>query len=573
MNTFLQFFTEGRRLKFTREIQDKIVAYKKENPSASFDDIGKIFNASSNMVYKIISKNWPEWKKSSTIAMGKPSLYNQEIQDKVVAYKKENPGKTLREIGEVFNASHGVILKILNKNWPGWKKSSTTKAGKPAIPQKIKDEIVAYKKENPDKGTVQIGSVFNMSYVTVLDILNKNWPEWKKSSTVKAGRPVKPGSSVGGNIKSDNNTKPKIFTDVQSELDYYKSLIIKLEKEIEDKKAKGEDTSVGKIAAEFNVPREVVHIAKHGADKNTDDSDEKEDYDYIGKITDRKNYFKVIKPEITKMGENINVLSLPHNYKFEDDLLKQFNLNKINSYGFNLKKFKDKQIDFAREIYQKSGGKIVPHMNYINANTALLKSNKFDKFKKLVPHGAFSGGFIRPTKIPNEKFDIIDLDFKQFPGTRGSMRPKTKPDRDINPWFAPVYAARDFLKPGGLLMVTYVANSYRKQNMGEPTFLTMIQNPGNKMSQYLNTDQNVDKNFILNPLEISPESKEGFIEDNFDDESIKKHYPDAAKVGNIYTKNILAFATTNGITLQPKWVNIYPGSLGYFMYRGVFLKQ
>ena len=98
----------------------------------------------------------------------------------------------------------------------------------------------------------------------------------------------------------------------------------------------------------------------------------------------------------------------------------------------------------------------------------------------------------------NEKFDIIDLDFKQFPGTRGSMRPKTKPDRDINPWFAPVYAARDFLKPGGLLMVTYVANSYRKQNMGEPTFLTMIQNPGNKMSQYLNTDQNVDKNFILN---------------------------------------------------------------------------
>ena len=198
---------------------------------------------------------------------------------------------------------------------------------------------------------------------------------------------------------------------------------------------------------------------------------------------------------------------------------------------------------------------------------------KDDKFKKLVPHGAFSRGFIRPTKIPNEKFDIIDLDFKQFPGTRGSMRPKTKPDRDINPWFAPVYAARDFLKPGGLLMVTYVANSYRKQNMGEPTFLTMIQNPGNKMSQYLNTDQNVDKNFILNPLEISPESKEGFIEDNFDDESIKKHYPDAAKVGNIYTKNILAFATTNGITLQPKWVNIYPGSLGYFMYRGVFIKQ
>ena len=573
MNTFLQFFIEGRKPKFTREIQDKIVAYKKENPSASFSDIGKIFKASSNTVYSIISKNWPEWKKSSTKAMGKPSLYNQKIQDKVVAYKKENPGKTLREIGEVFNASHSVIFKILNTNWPDWKKSSTTKAGKPATPQKIKDEIVAYKKENPDKGTVQIGKVFNISYITVLDILNKNWPNWKKSSTVKAGRPVKPGSSVGSNIKSDNNTKPKIFTDVQSELDYYKSLIIKLEKEIEDKKAKGEDTSVGKIAAEFNVPREVAHIAKHGADKNTDDSDEKEDYDYIGKITDRKNYFKVIKPEITKMGETINVLSLPHNYKFEEDLLKQFNLNKINSYGFNLKKFKDGQIKFARKIYQKSGGKIVPHMNYINANTALLKSNKFDKFKKLVPHGAFSGGFIRPTKIPNEKFDIIDLDFKQFPGTRGSMRPNTKPDRDINPWFAPVYAARDFLKPGGLLMVTYVANSYRKQNMDEPTFLTMIQNPGNKMSQYLNTGKNVDKNFILNPLKISPESKEGFIENNFDDESIKKHYPDAAKVGNIYTKNILAFATTNGITLQPKWVNIYPGSLGYFMYRGVFLKQ
>ena len=47
------------------------------------------------------------------------------------------------------------------------------------------------------------------------------------------------------------------------------------------------------------------------------------------------------------------------------------------------------------------------HYLYILEAIRTLKSNKFDKFKKLVPHGAFSGGFIRPTKIPNEKFDII----------------------------------------------------------------------------------------------------------------------------------------------------------------------
>ena len=349
---------------------------------------------------------------------------------------------------------------------------------------------------------IDIGKKFNFAVKTIRDILSKNWPDWKKHSTAKRGKPLKN------------------------------------KKEFQDK-----------------------------------NNQEKEDYGYIGKITDRKNYFEVIKPEIIKMGKTINVLSLPHNYKFEEDLLKQFNLDTINSYGFNLKKYRRKQIKYARRVYYNSGGKIVPHMNLNNANIALLRKNKINNFKKLVPQPLYDGGFIKGTKIPSDNFDIIDLDFKQFPGTRGSMRPNTKTDRDINPWYAPVYAARDLLKTGGLLMVTYVANSYRKINVNEPTFLTMVQNPDNKMSQYINTQQEVDKNYILNPSEISPESKQGFVNDNIDNEIIKKYYPDSAKIGNIYTKNIISFAKSNNVSLQPKWVNIYPGAKGYFMYRAIFLKE
>ena len=579
MNTFLQFFTESARgepREKTQEFKDKIVKYKKENPGVSLDDISKIFGAVRETIRTILNKNWPEWKKYSTTTVGrKPGgrpRYDQEIQDKIVKYKKENPIATLEDIRKIFKVGRNTVNQILSKNWPEWKKHSKVRVGsKPKFNQEFQDKIVKYTKQNPSASLEDIGRIFNTSISTIYRIINKNWPEWKKHSKVKAGRPVKPGSSVGSNIKSDNNTKPKIFTDVQSELDYYKSLIIKLEKEIEDKKAKGEDTSVGKIAAEFNVPREVVHIAKHGADKNTDDSDRKEDYDYIGKINDRKIYLNKLRPVIERMGKSINVLGLPHNYKFEKDLLNTFNLDKINSYGFNLKNNKTKQIDYARLIYKESNHKIFPNINYNNINKALISPDIFNSFKKLTPHGFYGGGFIDKTEIPREGFDIIDLDFKQFPGTTPSMRP----DKTTNPWFAPVLAAKNYLKTGGLVMVTYVVNSYRQQKKGgkEPTFLTMLKNPNNNMLKYKNVYTVNDKEFILTPYNIPDDSKQGWVDDGYNDEELQKYYSSSTEIANIYTNNIIYFASVQGVKLKPQHVNIYPGSIGYFMYRGVFLKQ
>ena len=71
MKTFLQFFTEGNYSNYNKEsssqeFQDKIVAYKKDNPDVTATNIGKKFNLSVGTIRYILSKNWPDWQKYST---------------------------------------------------------------------------------------------------------------------------------------------------------------------------------------------------------------------------------------------------------------------------------------------------------------------------------------------------------------------------------------------------------------------------------------------------------------------------------------------------------------------------
>lgn len=288
-----------------------------------------------------------------------------------------------------------------------------------------------------------------------------------------------------------------------------------------------------------------------------------------GKIHDRYESLNAIAGSISgppsRLRKNINVLSLPHSYLFEKSLLDRFNFNTVNVYGFDLPAEKEAQTQRALDIYNNSQHRIIPHLQFGNINNALL-TNSFD-FKTLRPHATYGYGFFKPSPLPENNFDIIDLDYKKYPGTIPSMRPNA----DINPWFGPVLAAKNLLKTGGVVMVTYLADSWREKEKGVPPFSSVMATPNNKMSVY-NKTLDASNALYFDPSKPSNNIIRSFAKRPNKEDALTKYYNRAATSSNIYTQNILDYAAQEGVRLQPLWVNIYPGGTTSYMYRAIFKK-
>ena len=548
MKTFLQFFTEGRPLKYTQEIQDKMVAYKKENPGASFESIGKIFNAASNLVYKIVSKNWPGWRKYSTVVRGMPPI-DQELHDKVVAYKKENPSKTVREIGEVFNISHSGVVKILNKNWPGWQKSSTTKTGpKAKYTQEIQDKVV------------------------------------------KPGR--KPGSILASDINDkfeteDDDIKGKIL--VYDTIKNRKPVIALLTKIIIDRKAKGKNVDVGFLAKMFEVSEETVFKAKYNADKDTGVGVESErfndnpDYSKLyGKLENRKEEFEYIKPVVDKMGTELTVFSLAHKYDFEKTFAKTFNKKLIvysTMYGETTEKEKEYGA-IANKVNSDPNSNIKTYISRKDINALLMDPrDRMSSYFRLDPLKG-SGWFKENQIFLPDQLDIIDLDYKGIPGSLTSQ-PESPPMRlheDHNPFLYPVKAAK-MLKSGGLLFVTYLLRGQNKMHFGRTKTYEELNKYGIKSS---------DKEINDDLLSLNNGRDWGFLEKDNPPVWAKKSlvtkqggkynyrpdtYNEYYQYSNLYSAGILRCAKQNGVDITAIYTNIYSGAAPSVMYRGVFLKH
>lgn len=336
--------------------------------------------------------------------------------------------------------------------------------------------------------------------------------------------------------------------------------------------------------AETNKPETIATKPELGSfsdfyNANTQDTNSRE-YATKGKLYDRYESFNIIRPYISKKSE-INVLSLPDNYLFEQSLLNTFNYEKINVYGFDLKGEEDKQMRYARDIYKNSNHRIVPHIHFGNINRAII--NGSSNFITVGPHKTYGFGFFRDAQMPTEGFDIIDLDYKKFPGTIPDMRF----DNNTNPWFGPVDAAQKFLKPGGIVMVTYLAHTPRTQEKGVGTFYAMTKNPGNKMDKYRRIKPNsIPKNFYFNDFYPSKQVLKSFANrplspkdtdtrlnpGGLPSDRARNYYMRSAINSNRYTQNILAYAEEKNIKLTPIWVNIYPGGVTSYMYRAIFVK-
>lgn len=294
------------------------------------------------------------------------------------------------------------------------------------------------------------------------------------------------------------------------------------------------------------------------------DNHQNKSYLTQGKLFDRYKSLNATKQAIEEIIANksdtptLNILSLPHSYGFEKSLVNQFNVN-VNSYGINLPQYEKEQRKYARQARNSTDYRITPFLGFGNINVLIRKRNgipfsRYDRYTDTVLK-------------PSNQFDIIDLDYKGFPGTLQTMRLKND-----NPWVYPVIAASDYLKKGGLLMVTYLADTWRVLESGKPMFQTMMDNPKNILRKYVNSPDFINSGAYLNPNTPDKNVVDSFKKRNNREGALEVHYPRAATVGNMCTENIIKLSNEMGINLEPLWINIYPGGKTSFMYRAIFKK-
>lgn len=279
-----------------------------------------------------------------------------------------------------------------------------------------------------------------------------------------------------------------------------------------------------------------------------------------GKTHDRWMALSILKNR--KLIENkskLRIMSLPHNYLHEKTILEVFNPKQIESYGFNLPRFKDEQIKFGIDVYKETEGRIVPHLMFEDANKALLTHDKL-VFKKITPHKFYEYGFIKPVVPEFNSFDIIDLDYKGIPGSANMVV------GDSNPWLPPIIAAKKYLKRHGVLMVTYLADTWRKQEPGKHIIQSMLSREGSVLKKYEDYIT-PDSSYYIDPDKPSSNITRSLSKRENKENTVKNHYAVAAQAGNLYTKNLLKLAEEQGVKLSIEHLNIYPGGATSFMYR------
>jgi predicted transcriptional regulator len=135
----------------------EIIQYKKDNPEAGPTEIAKNLNVTYNTVKKILHNANLTIPKSQTLA--KIQSRNQEI----IQYKKNNPEAGPTEIAKKFNLSLGSIENILSD------------AGLTDLPQRLarNQKIIKYINDNPELKSkpAKIAKTFNLPVTTIDNIL------------------------------------------------------------------------------------------------------------------------------------------------------------------------------------------------------------------------------------------------------------------------------------------------------------------------------------------------------------------------------------------------------------------
>jgi DNA-binding MarR family transcriptional regulator len=124
----------------------EIVQYKNNNPKAGPTEISNIFNTTPAIVFKIL--------KQAGLTISQP-LTQSQIQarnQEIIQYKKDNPNITAKEIADKFNTTRTTINNII------FKTGLTTPLSQI---QARNQEIVQYKKANPEATKKQIADKFN----------------------------------------------------------------------------------------------------------------------------------------------------------------------------------------------------------------------------------------------------------------------------------------------------------------------------------------------------------------------------------------------------------------------------
>ena len=289
-----------------------------------------------------------------------------------------------------------------------------------------------------------------------------------------------------------------------------------------------------------------------------------DEYDKKPKKFDRQMMISILKSTAQNKTYFVNkrilrIMSLPHNYLAEKDLLKELNPGKIESFGFNIPKFKDAQIQYGIDVYEETKGRIEPYLLIKDANRAILDQDKI-VFKKITPHKTYGYGLIKPVTPEFNSFDIIDLDYKGIPGSANMTVGNN------NPWLPPIVAAKKYLKRNGVLMMTYLGDTWRKQEAGKHMIQSMLSREGSVLKNYEDYIT-PDSNLYINPDNPDSNIIRSLAKRKNKEETVKKHYAVAAKAGNLYTKNIIKLAEEQGVKLKVIHLNIYPGGATSFMYR------
>jgi DeoR/GlpR family transcriptional regulator of sugar metabolism len=134
----------------------EIVQYKNNNPKAGPTEISNIFNTTPAIVFKIL--------KQAGLTISQP-LTQSQIQarnQEIIQYKKDNPNITAKEIADKFNTTRTTINNII------FKTGLTTPLSQI---QARNQEIVQYKKANPEATKKQIADKFNTTVPTINNIL------------------------------------------------------------------------------------------------------------------------------------------------------------------------------------------------------------------------------------------------------------------------------------------------------------------------------------------------------------------------------------------------------------------
>ena len=136
----------------------ELIQYKKDNPNATHQEISDRFNTSSSIVFRTLKQAGLTTPKSQTQSQ------SQAKHQEIIQYKKDNPNSTRLEIADELNTTLPIVSKALEQAGLTTPKSQT---------QPRNQEIIQYKKDNPNTTYQEISDRFNISPSIVFKVLKQ----------------------------------------------------------------------------------------------------------------------------------------------------------------------------------------------------------------------------------------------------------------------------------------------------------------------------------------------------------------------------------------------------------------